>query len=61
MVFKEFKVFVIGLLIPVLALIQACSPGSGTDTRFTQLDEKQTGIHFRNDVEYLLLRQHCGQ
>jgi hypothetical protein len=52
MVFKEFKVFVLSLLILGLTLIQSCSSGTGADTRFTLLDEKHTGIHFRNDVEY---------
>jgi len=52
MIFKELKIFAVGLIIPGLALIQACSPGTGANTRFSLLDEKHTGIHFRNDVEY---------
>jgi len=44
-----------GLLLLLSLILQACHPeksGSGTDTRFTQLDAKETGIRFRNDVEY---------
>jgi len=52
MVFKEFNVFVLSLLILGLALLHACRHEAGADTRFTLLDEKHTGIHFRNDVEY---------
>jgi len=52
MIFKELKIFIIVLLIPVLALIQGCRSEARTDTRFSLLDEKHTGIHFRNDVEY---------
>ena len=52
MIFKEIKVFLHSLIILGLALIHACNPETGTDTRFSLLDEKHTGIHFRNDVEY---------
>ncbi|MDF1574757.1 MAG: VCBS repeat-containing protein [Bacteroidales bacterium] len=42
------------ILLLVLAL-QACNPGGtvpGIPARFTLLDETETGIRFRNDVEY---------
>jgi len=52
MVFKEFLILVIGLLIPGLGLIHGCRPEAGANTRFSLLEEKHTGIHFRNDVEY---------
>lgn len=52
MVFKEFKILFIGLLIPGLAIMQACRLGAGAEFRFSLLDEKHTGIHFSNQVEY---------
>lgn len=43
------------ILLLLLMLLQAChpdGPNTGTLTRFSLLDTKQTGILFRNDVEY---------
>ncbi len=44
-----------GILLLILIFLQACHPetsNTGTETRFSLLNEKQTGIRFRNDVEY---------
>jgi len=44
-----------GLVILALILLQAChnkEPHSGSDTRFTLLDARKTGIQFSNEVEY---------
>ena len=54
MLFGKINVVLAGLVL-LIFFLQAChsdAPHAGTDTRFTLLDAKQTGIRFRNDVEY---------
>jgi len=55
MVHGKTDAFLSGFLMLVFIILQAChsyDPDSAPETRFSLLGEEQTGIQFRNDVEY---------
>ena len=55
MFFDKTDTFLPWLFILASLLLQAChsgEPDRGSSTRFTLLESRQTGIHFRNDVSY---------